>query len=89
MPEYAGQRSIASLQIRAVVYRLFQETVILPPKPVGFRLTYTQLWNIFFFRFVSIRLIKYQSVHFLQSYKGFVVLIRLFPLIIFENVTEQ
>ena len=30
--------------------------------------------------------IKHQSVHFLQSYKGFVVLISLFPLITFENV---
>ena len=39
---------------RAVVFRLFQKTVILPPKPVGFRLTYTQLWDIFFIRFVSI-----------------------------------
>ena len=28
---------------RAVVFRLFQKTVILPPNPVGFRLTYTQL----------------------------------------------
>ena len=30
-------------QSRAVVFRLFQKTVILPPNPVGFRLTYTQL----------------------------------------------
>ena len=30
-----------------------------------------------------------QSVNFLQLYKGFVVLISLFPFIIFENVTEQ
>ena len=39
---------------RAVVFRLFQKTVILPPIPVGFRLTYTQLWDIFFIRYVSI-----------------------------------
>ena len=39
---------------RAVVFRLFQKTVILPPKPVGFRLTYTQFWDIFFIWFVSI-----------------------------------
>ena len=31
------------LKSRAVVFRLFQKTVILPPNPVGFRLTYTQL----------------------------------------------
>ena len=31
------------LKIRAVVFQLFQKTVILPPNPVGFRLTYTQL----------------------------------------------
>ena len=31
------------VQTRAVVFRLFQKTVILPPNPVGFRLTYTQL----------------------------------------------
>ena len=30
---------------RAVVFRLFQKTVILPPKPVGFRLTYIQSWD--------------------------------------------
>ena len=42
------------VQGRAVVFRLFQKTVILPPKPVGFRLTYTQFWDIFFIRFVSI-----------------------------------
>ena len=29
--------------IRAVVFRLFQKTVILSPSPVGSRLTYTQL----------------------------------------------
>ena len=29
--------------IRAVVFRSFQKTVILPPNPVGFWLTYTQL----------------------------------------------
>ena len=28
------------IEIRAVVFRLFQKTVILPPNPVGFRLTY-------------------------------------------------
>ena len=39
---------------RAVIFRLFQKTVILPPNPVGFRLTYTQLWDIFFIRYVSI-----------------------------------
>ena len=28
------------IEIRAVVFRLFQKMVILPPNPVGFRLTY-------------------------------------------------
>ena len=32
-----------SVNIRAVVFQLFQKMVILPPNPVGFRLTYTQL----------------------------------------------
>ena len=39
---------------RAVVFQLFQKTVILPQNPVGFRLTYTQLWDIVFIRYVSI-----------------------------------
>ena len=37
---------------RAVVFWLFQKTVILPPNPVGFRLTYTQLWDIYFIQYV-------------------------------------
>ena len=40
------------LKSRAVVFRLFQKTVILPPNPVGFRLTYTQLWDMFFIQYV-------------------------------------
>ena len=36
------QREVSSVGIRAVVFWLFQKTVILPPNPVGFRLTYTQ-----------------------------------------------
>ena len=74
------------METRAVVFRLFQKTVILPPNPVGFQLTYTQLWDSDMYKFAWT---KHQSVHFLQSYKGFVVLISLFPFIIFENVTEQ
>ena len=31
---------------RAVVFRLFQKTVILPPKPVGFRLSSVNLYKI-------------------------------------------
>ena len=50
---------------RAVVFRLFQETVILPPNPVGFRLTYTQLWDIFFIRYMyQFSWINDQSVFF-------------------------
>ena len=73
----------------AVVFRLSEKMVILPPNPVGFWLTYTQLWDIFFIQYVSICWIKHQSVHFFQSYKGFVVLISLFPFIIVKNVTDQ
>ena len=75
---------------RAVQYfRLFQKTVILPPNPVGFRLTYTQLWDIYFSP-ICINLLELNTKVFIfQSYKGFVVLISLFPFIIFENVTEQ
>ena len=40
---------------RAVVFQLFQKMVILPPNPVGFQLTYTQLWDMYFFiRYVLI-----------------------------------
>ena len=74
---------------RAVVFRLFQKTVFLPPNPVGFRLTCTQLWDIFFIRYHMYQFawIKHQSVNFFQSYRGFVVLlISLFPFIIFVNM---
>ena len=36
-------QSVLEVMIRAVVFRLFQKTVILPPNLVGFRLTYTKL----------------------------------------------
>ena len=75
---------------RAVVFRLFQKTVILPPKPCQFSVNlYPILRHIFHPICINLPWIKHQSVNFLQSYKGFVVLVSLFPLIIFENVTEQ
>ena len=43
-----------SQMTRAVLFWLFQKTVILPPNPVGFRLTYTQLWDIFFIRYINL-----------------------------------
>ena len=33
-----------NLHYRAVVFRLFQKTVILPPNPVSFRLTYMYMY---------------------------------------------
>ena len=55
-------------ETRAVVFRLFQETVILPPNPVGFRLTYTQLWD-HIFHSICINLLELMTkVFFLQLY---------------------
>ena len=51
---YSSYKTTENIKTKAVVFRLFQKTVILPPNPVGFRLTYTQLWDIFFIRYISI-----------------------------------
>ena len=55
---------------------MFKKTVILPPKPVGFRLTYmyTQNFVRHIFHPICIRFAWIKrpiSVHFLQSYKEF------------------
>ena len=51
---YSSYKTTENIKTKAVVFRLFQKTVILPPNLVGFRLTYTHLWDIFFIRYVSI-----------------------------------
>ena len=58
---------------RAVVFRLFQKMVILPPKPVGFRLTvlYPIVRPIFSSDLYQFAWIKHQSVHFCSVVQGF------------------
>ena len=64
---------IAKQWTRAVVSRLFQKTVILPPNPVSFRLTYsyTQFWDIFLTDLYQFAWIKHQKCSFSSVVQGF------------------
>ena len=81
---------INELNLGAIVYRLYQKTVYPPSKSGRFSVNlYPIVRHIFHPICINLLELNTKVFHFLQSYKGFIVLISLFPFIIFENVTEQ
>ena len=74
---------------RAVLFWLFPKTVNLPPKPVGFWLTFIQYHTYFSHKTSQLTWRMPPMNLYLRSHNGYGVMIRIYSFIIFENVTQH